>query len=73
MKDRMLVIRALTAAVAVVGVIMLISGILLRNLDEAGKTTPEKAQMPEEYIEEFFSHEDETPNIEDYMEPEWQN
>lgn len=71
MKNKMLIIRVLTAAIAMLGVVMLISGIVLRNLDEASKNTPEKAQMPEEYIEEFFSGEDKTPNIEDYIEPEW--
>lgn len=70
MKNRMFVIRVLTVAVGVLGLIMLISGVVLRNLDEANRTTADKAQMPEEYIEEFFSGEDRTPHIEDYMEEE---
>lgn len=68
MKNQMFVIRVLTAAIGVLGIIMLISGLVLRHLDESGRTAADKAPMPEEYIEEFFSGGDGTPNIEDYIE-----
>lgn len=67
---REFMIRVLTVAVGVLGVVMLVCGIALHRLDEESRKVPEKAQMPEEYIEEFFSDEHFTPNIEDYIEPE---
>lgn len=70
MKNKMFLIRVLTVAVGVMGMIMLLSGIVLRHLDETSRTTADKAPMPEEYIEEFFSGRDSMPHIEDYMEEE---
>lgn len=70
MKNRMFIIKVLTAVIAMLGIIMLISGIVLRNLDEKSRTTSDKPKMPEEYIEEFFSGDDRAPSIEDYIEAE---
>ena len=67
---KIFMVRVLAVAVAVLGMIMLVCGIALHRLDEESRRTPEKEQMPEEYIEEFFSDEKFTPNIEDYIEPE---
>ena len=67
---RLFLIRVIAVAVGVLGIIMLISGIALHRLDEESRRTPEKAQMPEEYIEEFFSDENFEPDIEDFIEPE---
>jgi hypothetical protein len=67
---KLFIIRIAAVAVAVLGVVMLVSGMVLQRLDEESRKTPEKAQMPEEYIEEFFSDENFTPNIENYLEPE---
>ena len=67
---KLFIVRVLAVAVGVLGVIMLVCGIALHRLDEESRKTPEKEQMPEEYIEEFFSDEHFTPNIEDYLEPE---
>ena len=63
-------IRVIAVVAAILGVIMLISGIALRRLDEENRRTPEKAQMPEEYINEFFPDDNQEPQIEDYIEPE---
>lgn len=67
---REFMIRVLTVAVGVLGVVMLVCGIALHRLDEESRKVPEKAQMPEEYIEEFFSDENSHPDIEAYIEPE---
>ena len=67
---KMFIVRVLAVAVGVLGMIMLVCGLALHRLDEESRRTPEKEQMPEEYIEEFFSDEKFTPNIEDYIEPE---
>ena len=67
---RQFVIRVTAIVLAVLGVIMLICGIALRNLDQESRKVPDKAQMPEEYIDEFFSDEGRSPSIEDYIEPE---
>lgn len=67
---KMFVVRVLAVAVGVLGVIMLVCGIALHRLDEKSRMTPDKEQMPEEYIEEFFSDEHFTSDIEDYIEPE---
>ena len=64
------IIRIIAVAVAMLGVVLLISGIALHRLDEESRRAPEKAQMPEEYIEEFFSDENFVPDIESYLEPE---
>ena len=69
-EKKIFLIRVLAVAVGVLGIIMLISGMVLHRLDEESRKTPEKAQMPEEYIEEFFSDENFKPDIEKYMEPE---
>lgn len=70
-EDRKLfIIRIAAVAVAVLGVVMLVSGMVLQRLYGESRKTPEKAQMPEEYIEEFFSDENFTPDIENYIEPE---
>ena len=63
-------IRVIAVVAAVLGVIMLISGIALRRLDEENRRAAEKAQMPEEYINEFFPDDNQEPQIEDYIEPE---
>ena len=63
-------IRVIAVVAAILGVIMLISGIALRRLDEENRRAPEKAQMPEEYINEFFPDDNQEPQIEDYIEPE---
>ena len=70
MNNKMFLIRVLMVAVGVLGIVMLISGMVLRRLDEASRTAADNVPMPEEYIEEFFSGEDSTPNIEDYIEEE---
>ncbi len=67
---QLFIIRIAAVAVAVLGVILLVSGMVLHRLDEESRKTPEKAQMPEEYIEEFFSDENYKPDIEAYIEPE---
>lgn len=67
---RIFITRVLATAIAVLGIIMLVCGIVLHRLDEESRKTPEKAQMPEEYIEEFFSGDDFKPDIEKYIEPE---
>lgn len=67
---KIFIIRVLAVAVGVLGIIMLISGMVLHRLDEESRKTPEKAQMPEKYIEEFFSDENFKPDIEKYIEPE---
>ena len=67
---KLFTVRVLAVAVGVLGVIMLVCGIALHRLDEESRRTPEKEQMPEEYIDEFFSDEHFTPNLEDYIEPE---
>lgn len=67
---KLFIIRVAAVAVAVVGIIMLVSGMVLHRLDEESRKTPAKAQMPEEYIEEFFTGENYEPDIEDYIEPE---
>ena len=69
-EKRQFMIRLIAIVVGVLGVIMLISGTVLHRLDEESRRTPEKAQMPEEYIEEFFSGDDFKPDIEKYIEPE---
>ncbi len=69
MKNKALIFRVLTVALGLMGIAMLVSGLVLRHLDEANKTVPQQAEMPEAYIEEFFSGEDNTPRIEDYIEP----
>ena len=70
MNNKMFIIRVLAVAVGVFGIIMLVCGIALHRLDEESRRIPEKGQMPEEYIEEFFSDEHFTSDIEDYIEPE---
>lgn len=67
---RLFIVRIAAVALGVLGVLMLICGIVLRRLDEESRRTPEKAQMPEEYIEEFFSEDNFVPHIEDFIEPE---
>jgi hypothetical protein len=66
----MSVLRVLTVALGVLGIVMLISGIALRHLDEEGSTASERVPMPEEYIEEFFSAQDNAHDIEDIIEAE---
>ena len=62
--------RVAAVAVAVLGIIMLVSGMVLHRLDEESRKTPGKAQMPQEYIEEFFSDDSRDYDIEKYLEPE---
>lgn len=71
MQRKMLIIKVLTVIVTVLGVIMLISGLVLHSLGTEQYTAADEVQMPEEYIEEFFSDENSEPQIEDYIEPEF--
>ena len=70
MKNKLFVIQVITVVMVLLGVIMLISGAVLRHLDEESRKTADPAQMPEAYIEEFFSDDDHEPQIEDFIEPE---
>ncbi len=70
MKNKMFIMQVITLIVGLLGMLMLVSGAVLYRLDEASRRTPDKVQMPEEYIEEFFGNENSEPNIEDYIEPE---
>lgn len=70
MKNKALIFRVLTVALGILGIVMLVSGLMLRRLEQNSKPVREEPQMPEAYIEEFFSGEDSTPHIEDYIEPE---
>ena len=67
---RLFIVRVAAVAVAVLGIIMLVSGMVLHRLDEESRKTPGKAQMPQEYIEEFFSDDSRDYDIEKYLEPE---
>lgn len=71
MQRKMLIIKAVIVIVAALGVIMLISGLVLHSLGTGQYTAADEVQMPEEYIEEFFSDENSEPQIEDYIEPEF--
>jgi hypothetical protein len=68
--DRNFIVRVAAVVLGILGVIMLVCGIFLRNLDQAGQKVPDKEQMPQEYIDEFFSDEGFTPDIRDFIEPE---
>lgn len=65
----MFLLRVLTAALGAVGLIMLLSGLLLRQLDAAGQGGGTETPLPEEYIDEFFTEEGE-PDILAEIEPE---
>jgi len=67
---RQFIIRVIAVVLTVLGVVMLISGIALRKLDQESRKVPDKEQMPQEYIDEFFSDENYKPSIEEYIEPE---
>lgn len=67
---RKFIVRVAALVLGILGVIMLICGIVLRNLDQESREVPDKEQMPQEYIDEFFSDEGLTPDIRDYIEPE---
>ena len=64
------IVRVAALVLGIVGVIMLICGIVLRNLDQESRKVPDKEQMPQAYIDEFFSDEGYIPDIRDYIEPE---
>lgn len=68
--DRKIIVQIMAAAIGVVGVVMLICGMVLHRLDEKSREIPEMARMPQEYIDEFFSADDEIPDIENFIEPE---
>ena len=67
--NRMFLLRVLTAALGALGLVMLLSGILLRQLDAAQRHGGRETPMPEEYIEEFFPEESQ-PDILAEIEPE---
>ncbi|MBQ1413096.1 MAG: hypothetical protein IIY93_07900 [Clostridia bacterium] len=70
MKNRAQLFRILLTALGILGMLMLIGGLWLRRLDRVNHPPSEKPQMPESYIEEFFSGENRTHRLEDYLEPE---
>lgn len=71
MKNRLFIIRVASIIVVAAGLIMLISGILLHAANSEQRSAADGAQMPEEYIEKYFSDEGQEHNIEDYIEPEY--
>lgn len=68
-EENMRLLRVLTAALGAVGLIMLLSGLLLRQFDTAGQHSGTETPLPEEYINEFFTEEGE-PDILAEIEPE---
>ncbi len=71
MKNKLLVIRVISVIIMAVGLIMLMSGIALSAVNKKQNSVADGAQMPEEYIEKYFSDENSEPSIEDYIEPKY--
>ena len=71
MKNKLFIIREVCVVVVAVGLIMLMSGIALRAMNSEQRSAADGAQMPEEYIEKYFSDEGQEHDIEDYIEPEY--
>lgn len=67
-KDRMLLLRVLTAALGALGLAMLLSG-LLRLSDGEEERRGTEIPLPEEYIEEFFPEESKSDILSE-IEPE---
>lgn len=69
MRKKLTVIRIISVIVTAAGLLMLVCGLMLRYFDAEQRYAADGAQMPEEYIEEFFSDEGGKSSIEDYIEP----
>lgn len=69
MRKKLTVIRVISVIVTAIGLVMLACGLMLRYFIAERRYAADNAQMPEEYIEEFFSDEVGKSSIEDYIEP----
>lgn len=72
MRKKLTVIRIISVIVTAVGLVTLACGLMLRYFDAEQRYAADDAQMPEEYIEEFFSGEGDRSSIENYIEPEFE-
>lgn len=72
MKNKLSVVRIISVIVASIGVIMLVVGLVLSLFLAGDKVKADETQMPEEYIEEFFSDGNENnASSDNVIEPEY--